>query len=325
MIYPRLLTNTFFALFLVMLISCNSKPKKEIEVVKDDVEQISEEEKIIIEEIDSVLEKFVVIPVAPTLFDLAQKQPIFPSCIQRTQASKNLCFKKKVNQHIEDNLIIAEFLKQNVPVGYQKVPYSFVIDKNGNIKRIVVDAIPIVANNIKQSLMQLPKMIPGTNNSQAVEVKYTDEITFFVGKQVDNGEVEMEVGGVTIKANIPSNLTMHMVDRAPIFPGCEGKTGVPLIKCTSSKINNYIGNNINKDNLKGKNLPQGNQKLSIYFTITKQGNIADVSVQNPHEALKEEVTRVVKSIPKMSPALYEKVKVPVNYKVTLTTNIKMND
>lgn len=320
MIYHKALFSTFFAIFLIILFSCNSKPKKEIEVIKDEVEVVSE---AVEEESDSISEKVVIMPVAPTLFESAQKQPVFPGCIQRTQESKNLCFRKKVNQHIEDNLTIADFMKQNVPVGYQKVPYSFVIDKKGNVKRMVVEANTIVAKNIKQSLMQLPKMQVGIHDNQPVEVKYTDEITFFVGKQVDNGEVEMEVGGVTIQANIPSNLTIHMVDSAPIFPGCEGKTGMPLVKCTSSKINNYIGNNINHDNLKGKNLPQGNQKFSIYFTITKQGNIADVSVQNPHEILKEEVIRVVKSIPKMSPALYEKIKVPVNYKVTLTTNINL--
>ncbi len=322
MIKPRILTNTFFAIFLIILFSCNSKPKKEIEVIKEEIELIPEEA---VEEIDSISEKIIVIPVVAIPFDLAQKQPIFPGCIQRTQKSKNLCFKKKVNQLIKDNLPISDFLKQNIPVGYQKVPYSFIIDKNGNVKRIVVEANPIVAQNIKQSLMQLPKMQVGTNNNQAVEVKFTDEITFFVGKQVDNGEVEMEVGGITIKANIPSNLTIHMVDRAPIFPGCEGKTGMPLVKCTSSKINNYIGNNINHDNLKGKNLPQGKHKISIYFTITKLGNIADISVQNPHEILKKEIARVVKSIPKMSPALFEKVKVPINYKVTLTTNINLKE
>lgn len=324
MISPKTFVITIFTIFIILLASCKPDPKKDIEIIKEALELIVEEEVIIEEEV--VPNKTPIIKkIAATPFELVQNKPIFPGCIQKKQTSKNLCFKKKVKQHIEDKLPIADFLKQNVPVGYHKVPYSFIIGKSGNVKQIAVDGNAIIAQNIKQSLGQLPKLLAGTDNNQLVEVKFTDEINFYVGKKVDNGEVDMEVDGITIKANIPSNLTMHMVDSAPIFPGCEGKTGVSLIKCTSSKINNFIGNNINHDNLKGKNLPQGNQKIKIYFTITKMGKIADVSVQNQYEILKNEVTRVVNTLPTMSPALYEKIKVPVNYHVTLTTNIKMTE
>ena len=75
MIKPRMLTNTFFTLFIILFLSCNSKPKKETEVIKDEVELIPEES--VEEEIDSVSEKVIVIPVAPTLFDLAQKTTNF--------------------------------------------------------------------------------------------------------------------------------------------------------------------------------------------------------------------------------------------------------
>ncbi len=318
------LFKIFFWSFLIILFSCTSKPKKETEIINTEIE-LDSVEIVIAEEKDSVIKSVRIIPVAASPFDLVHKQPVFPGCVQQKQESKNLCFRKKVNLQIKENLNIVDFLKRNIPVGYQTVPYSFIIDKNGNVKKIVVDANPIIAQNIKQSLMKLPKFQAGTNNNKTVAVKFTDEIKFFVGKKVDNGEVKMKVGGVTIKANIPSNLTIHMVDKAPVFPGCEGKKGIPLVKCTSSKINNYIGNTINQDNLKGKNLPKGKQKFSIYFTITKKGSIADVSVQNEHKVLKDEVTRVVRSLPQMSPALFENVKVPINYRVTLTTNLSLKE
>jgi len=322
MINPKVFAITFFTLILIVLVSCKPNQKKDLEIIKEELEIITEEE--VIEEAEVIPSKTPIVPkIAAMPFELVQNQPVFPGCIQNTQTSKNLCFKKKVKQHIEEKLPIADFLKQNVPVGYHKVPYSFIISKSGHVKQIAVDGNRIIAQNIKQSLSQLPKLQAGTDNNQLVAVKFADEINFYVGKNVDNGEVDMEVDGITIKANIPSNLTMHMVDRAPIFPSCEAKTGVTLIKCTSAKINNFIGNNINHDNLKGKNLPQGKQKIKIYFTITKQGSIADVSVQNKYEILKNEVIRVVNNLPKMTPALYERAKVPVNYHVTLTTNIKM--
>lgn len=326
MTLTRVLISFYIALFILVISSCSPSPKKKDAIITE--EEVIDSLEVVPEKIDSVIvEKEVKVKARPVVvpFDLAQRQPIYPGCTQRKQISKNLCFKKKVNLLIENKLTINDFLKQNVAIGYHTIPYSFVITKNGNVTDVRVKADPIIEANIKKSLMQLPKMQPGLKNNLPIAVKFSDEIKIYVGKQQNNGEVKMEVDGIEIQANIPSNLTMHMVDKAPVFPGCEGKMGIPLVKCTSSKINNYIGTNINQDNLKGKNLPHGNQKIKIYFTITKQGKIADVSVQNQYQILKDEVTRVVKSLPAMSPALYEKIKVPINYHVTLTTNISLNE
>lgn len=326
MILTRVLISFYLSLFILVISSCSpSPPKKDTELIN---EVIADSLEVVADEIDSVIvEKEIKVVARPVTisFDLAQIQPIYPGCTQQKQVSKNLCFKKKVNLFIEEKLTINDFLKQNVAIGYHTIPYSFVIDKTGNVKETSVKADPVIARNIKQSLMQLPKLQPGRQDNLPTAIAFSNEIKIYVGKQKSNGEVKIKVDGQEIMANIPSNLSIQMVDRAPIFPGCEGKSGIPLIKCTSSKINSFIANTINQDNLKGYNLPKGKHSIKIYFTITNKGSVSDVSIQNQHEVIRNEVTRVVKSIPTMSPALYEKIKVPINYHVTLTTNISMED
>jgi len=183
----------------------------------------------------------------------------------------------------------------------------------------LIDTIPYIAV-LKQAINRKKDSITLLANNQKKVAKIEKEKRNIVKEKVINDldEVEEPVRQVII----PANLSMPMVDKAPVFPGCDGKNGILLRKCTSSQINKYIESHIDVNNLLGRNLPKGNYQSVISFTITDKGRIANVYVNISNEILKNEIIRVVKSIPYMSPAIYESLRVPIQYKLTLTTSIQ---
>lgn len=264
-------------------------------------------------------------------FDFVQTPPSHPDCKQKNQSKKNRCFEQKIRTHIKANLDIPAFKKLSLSKTQHKVPFFFIIDKKGNVTGIKVRASHVdIEQNIINSIKTLPTFIAGVQDDTATAVSYNSEISFSTAttKPKDTGssttpivEEEEDFPPVTI----PSNLTIQMADRAPIYPGCEGNTGITLVKCTSSKINNYISSTINHDNLKGHNLTPGKQHAVISFRITPQGSVSNVSVKTENNIIKKEITRVVKSLPYMSPALYEDTPAGINYRLTLDVDIKLEE
>jgi hypothetical protein len=261
--------------------------------------------------------------IAPIfLFDEVAQPPLYPGSKQTTTDGQRMHFEKELNMFIKNGLDANEQLAAQIPTGVYEVPVTFEIDTQGGIRNIEAQSKYDELNTaIRNILNDFPQVQPARQNGEPAEVSVNKIITYFVGQKTKKKEVDIVVDGITIAADIPENMTMHMTDKAPVFPGCEGQSGVPLIKCTSSKINTYIATNINTENLKGNNLPKGKHRLEINFTITEQGGIADASVQNPHDILRQEVMRVISTMPKMQPAYFETVKVPVKYNVVLTTTI----
>ena len=64
-------------------------------------------------------------------------------------------------------------------------------------------------------------------------------------------------------------------------------------------VNTFVANHFNPkvaDELK----LVGNQKISVFFTIAKNGEIKDIKTRGPHTLLEEEAKRVVSLLPKIN-------------------------
>jgi len=265
----------------------------------------------------------------PITISFVQTPPTHPNCTQTNQKAKMRCFEQKINKQIQSNLDIPGFQKIGLSKTSHKVPFYFVIDRNGVVTDVKVRAAdPVIEANIKASILALPTFTAGIQDEKSVAVSYDNEIVFSTAKKEipsKTTERKEEVKYDPIPVRIPQNLTIQMADRAPIYPGCEGNIGLPLVKCTSKKINNYISSTINHDNLKGHGLPPGKQHASISFRVTNQGRISSVSVTTNNTIIKKEITRTVNSLPYMSPALYEDTPAGINYRLTLDVDLSLEE
>jgi len=103
------------------------------------------------------------------------------------------------------------------------------------------------------------------------------------------------------------------VEKAPVYPGCEKyNTNEKRKKCMSEKITKLINRKFNV-NIGSQYGISGVQKISTQFTIDKDGNITDIKIRGPHNALEKEAKRIINKIPKMEPGLQRNVPVGVIY------------
>ncbi|MEL6811409.1 MAG: energy transducer TonB [Bacteroidota bacterium] len=92
--------------------------------------------------------------------------------------------------------------------------------------------------------------------------------------------------------------TVTMKEIAPIWPGCESKSGAGINACFKQKLAQHIGKNFKYPAEAYKNNDQG--KVTVVFDITTDGTVAIKRVSGGSKLLQEEAKRNIMSMPKMS-------------------------
>ena len=198
-------------------------------------------------------------------------------------------------------------------------------------KKIVIDTVEVsdlatidVAPNYEVEIVQPEKQEPKVERSTTLTDKY---------EEVDDNEPVIETKIFTPDAPEPSNdpvvvgslpednepkdedifVPFTRIEKVPVYPGCERKkTTDERRKCMSQKITKLIGKKFNVDVGSDYGI-SGKQRIQTQFTIDKNGNVVDIKVRGPHNALEKEAKRVINKIPKMEPGMQRNVPVGVIY------------
>jgi len=114
----------------------------------------------------------------------------------------------------------------------------------------------------------------------------------------------------------------QLVQRAPIFPGCDPDASYEESKaCFEKAMWNFIHENTDYPKIAKENGAQG--KVYVNFIISSTGDIKDITVvRGVNKDLDAEAVRVVKSLPKMIPATQRDKPVNLSYTVPINFNLK---
>lgn len=96
-----------------------------------------------------------------------------------------------------------------------------------------------------------------------------------------------------VKGNV---LTMKEI--APVWPGCQSKSGARISACFKQKLAQHIGKNFKYPSAAYKSNDQG--RVVVVFYITEQGTVDIKSVTGASKLLQAEAKRNITSIPKMA-------------------------
>ncbi len=153
-------------------------PPEVIEVVEDDVE-LEEELEIQVTETDE-MEEVEVIEMEEEVSDevlsfaVIESVPVFPGCEDEpSNDAKKLCFQRQMQRFVAKNYEFPEMARQ---MGLQgRVYVSFVIEKNGTISNVeVVRGVdPLLDDEAKRVIKNLPKFTPAKQRGRPVRVAYT--------------------------------------------------------------------------------------------------------------------------------------------------------
>jgi len=135
-----------------------------------------------------------------------------------------------------------------------------------------------------------------------------------VVKGYANNEV-IEVQEIPLGTDMP----FAVVDKVPVFPGCEGMTNEQAKTCMSQKIATHVLENFNKNI---QNTTTSKRRISVVFKIDKSGAVVDVKARAATPELQEEAIRVVRKLPRMTPGEHQGTKVGVLYALPIIFDIK---
>lgn len=116
-------------------------------------------------------------------------------------------------------------------------------------------------------------------------------------------------------------LSFAVVESVPVFPGCESaSTNEEKKACFQRQILKYVSKNFNFPEMARQMGIQG--RVYVNFVIEKNGSISNVEVvRGVDPLLDDEAARVVKTLPKMTPAKQRGK--PVRMSFTLPINAKL--
>jgi beta-lactamase regulating signal transducer with metallopeptidase domain len=169
--------------------------------------------------------------------------------------------------------------------------------KRNQLKYLVI--IPLLASMLFYTSCS-PEEVKEPITKEARIAELIDELATLRSEEEKNIEkVETE------------RVSFMSIDKAPTFPGCE--TGDK--KCFSTSVQKHFIKNFDSDLPKTLGLSAGKKRVFIGFKIDIEGNVVDVRAKAPHINIKEEVIRVMNSLPKMTPGENKGEKVAVNYNI----------
>ncbi|MGO4918479.1 TonB family protein [Maribacter spongiicola] len=115
------------------------------------------------------------------------------------------------------------------------------------------------------------------------------------------------------------NVAFAVVEEVPIFPGCENSEDKRA--CFKEKIQKHISKHFN--------YPQAAQDANIegrvnsMFLITQEGTIENIKMRGPDKLLEDEVERIIKKLPKMTPG--KQLGKVVNVPFSIPIQFKLQD
>jgi bla regulator protein BlaR1 len=253
----------------------------------------------------------VEVSIESVSFMTIEKGPTFPGC----ETGDKDCFSKMVQKHFGRNFDAKLPNSLGLSAGKKRVFIGFKVDVNGTVVGIRVRAPhPEIKAEVIRVMKTLPKMLPGQIKGENVAVNYTIPFTLLIDKAPSPSSKVKPLSLVTPispVASLDGSVNFMSIDTAPTFPGCN--TGDK--DCFSKMVQKHFSRNFDAKLPNSVGLSAGKKRVFIGFNVAVNGDIVDVQARAPHVKIKEEVIRVMRSLPKMTPGKQNGQEVIVNYNI----------
>lgn len=117
--------------------------------------------------------------------------------------------------------------------------------------------------------------------------------------------------------DVPEDISIpfSVIENVPVFPGCENENDKRA--CFNSMMQKHIKKNFRYPEIAQEMGVQG--RVSVMFTIQKDGSIGNVQMRGPDKNLEKEAARIIGKLPKMTPgsqrgnAVRVPFSIPINF------------
>jgi len=133
---------------------------------------------------------------------------------------------------------------------------------------------------------------------EVVEDEEEVEETVIESTETSQEEEIIEVEDVEVEeVEEDIDVPFAVIEDVPIFPGCEGASDKRA--CFNEMMQQHIRKNFRYPEVAQEMGIQG--RVSVLFTIQKDGSIGNIRLRGPDKNLEEEARRIIEKLPKMTP------------------------
>ncbi|MCA0958050.1 TonB family protein [Muricauda ruestringensis] len=163
-----------------------------------------------------------------------------------------------------------------------------------------------------QPKIQTPPKIVVAEDDEKVEE------TFIESNDIDQDTKIAEVESIEVaEDDIPDEIPFILIENAPIFPGCENeKDEAEKRLCFQEQMLKHIRKNFRYPEIAQELGLEG--RVSVVFTVQKDGSIGDIRLRGPHESLEKEAARIISKLPALTPGKQRGTPVKVPYSIPIT-------
>lgn len=153
---------------------------------------------------------------------------------------------------------------------------------------------------------------------EVVEDEEEIEETVIESSESDEEEEVMEVEDVEVDdVDEDLDVPFAVIENVPVFPGCESESNKRA--CFNKMIQKHISRNFRYPEISQEMGVQG--RVSVMFTIQKDGSIGNIRMRGPDKNLEKEAARIIGKLPRMTPgkqrgrAVRVPFSIPINFKL----------
>lgn len=143
--------------------------------------------------------------------------------------------------------------------------------------------------------------------------------TIIEAVEPDQNTEIIEVSSVDVE-EIPEDIDVpfSVIENVPVFPGCENSSDKR--ECFNTMMLNHISKTFRYPEIAQEMGVQG--RVSVMFTIQKDGSIGNVRMRGPDKNLEKEAARIISKLPKMTPGKQRGNAVRVPFSIPITFKLK---
>jgi len=165
-----------------------------------------------------------------------------------------------------------------------------------------------------------PKQVAPPEEIEVVEDEEDVKEDVIDTSETDDEEEIEEVENIDTEdvEEIEEEVIFAAIQNPPIYPGCEGKKGAALKKCTADKIRKFVAKHFDQTIAADLGLYGERVKIFTRFIIDKDGRVTNIEAKAAkYKDLEKEARRVLSKIPKMKPGQQRNRPVRVKYSLPI--------
>ena len=154
---------------------------------------------------------------------------------------------------------------------------------------------------------------------EVVEDEEEVEETVIESTESNEEEEVMEVDDVEVEeVEEDLDVPFAVIENVPVFPGCESESNKRA--CFNKMMQKHISKNFRYPEIAQEMGVQG--RVSVMFTIQKDGSIGNVRMRGPDKNLEKEAARIIGKLPKMTPGKQRGRAVRVPFSIPITFKLQ---